>query len=126
MPTLLIVDDNQSVRDTFGPIFTRYGYAVSLAKNGDEALALFVAHGAEAALVDIHMPGGLNGIEVCRAMLSHAKAIKRTVHVWLMTGAPDKNLTKLGLESGAIEVLNKPFDLAVFERQLAEKIKRTS
>jgi DNA-binding response OmpR family regulator len=122
MPTLLIIDDNQSVRHTLKHIFTRAGYTVIDAENGAAGLALFGEKGADAALVDINMPG-LNGVEVCTLLCVQARETGRCLPVWLMTGAPGVDVERLGVDAGAIEVLHKPFDVPKLMRDLAERVK---
>ncbi|MEO7414794.1 MAG: response regulator, partial [Opitutaceae bacterium] len=67
MPTLLIIDDNESVRESLKHVFMRRGYNVVVAPGGEAGLALYAKGGVDAALVDINMPG-LNGIEVCEML----------------------------------------------------------
>jgi CheY-like chemotaxis protein len=117
MPTLLIVDDNESVRESLKHVFMRRGYAVVVAEGGEEGLALHAKGGVDAALVDINMPG-LNGIDVCRLLHQQAENGAPKIPVWLMTGAIGANAEERGLAAGALAVLHKPFDILAFTRDL--------
>jgi len=121
MPTLLIIDDNESVRESLRHVFMRQGYTVLVASGGEAGLALFAKNGADAALVDINMPV-LTGIEVCRLLLSQTLPGGRKLPVWLMTGAIGAYAEEQGLAAGAIKVLHKPFDIPGFVRELQARL----
>jgi signal transduction histidine kinase/CheY-like chemotaxis protein len=66
-PRVLVVDDEQSVRELLGDILEGEGYDVSLAENGSEALELFGDQTFEAVFTDLGMPG-MSGWELARAI----------------------------------------------------------
>jgi CheY-like chemotaxis protein len=107
--TLLVIDDNKSVRDSLRFLLMRRGYTVLLAENGAEGIALAAQGQATGALVDVNMPG-MNGIDVCRALKEQAAAHQRSLAVWVMTGARTPELLRLATEAGALALLGKPFD----------------
>ncbi len=109
--TLLIVDDNPSVRDSLRLLLERRGYTVIVAGSGFEAIALATQHLVDAAIIDVNMPG-MNGLAVCRTLRTRAAEAGRNFPVWMMTGARTPELSRAALESGALEVLTKPFDYA--------------
>jgi DNA-binding response OmpR family regulator len=128
MPTLLIIDDIESVRESLKHVFSRYGYTVVVAESGEAGLALYAKGGIDAALVDINMPG-LNGVQVCRMICEQAAKVGKpgkTFPIWLMTGAIAGYIEDLGLEAGALEVLHKPFDIQKFADDLAEQLKKNN
>ena len=55
---ILVVDDDASVREMLGRVLTGEGYAVQIASNGSEALALIAAHRQDLVLLDLNLPGG--------------------------------------------------------------------
>lgn len=122
MPTLLVIDDNDSVRKTLRHIIERSGYTVLVGDNGTSGLALFDQSGADAAIVDINMPG-IDGIEVCRQLKERTAAKGQNFPVWLMTGAPGADVERLAAEAGAIAVLHKPFDIPRLLREITERLK---
>jgi CheY-like chemotaxis protein len=107
--TLLVIDDNKSVRDSLRFLLMRRGYTVLLAENGPEGIALAAQGQATGALVDVNMPG-MNGIDVCRVLKEQAAANQRSLAVWVMTGARTPELLRLATEAGALALLGKPFD----------------
>ncbi len=109
MSTLLIIDDNQSVRESLRFLLRRRGYEVLVAASGAEALALAAQHPVDGAMIDINMPG-MNGLEVCRQLRELAARTGRSIAMWTMTGARTSELARRSLEQGAIELLGKPFD----------------
>ena len=81
MSTLLIIDDNESVRESLKHVFMRRGYTVITADGGEAGLALHAQGGVDAALIDINMPGP-NGIEVCRKLQEQIGEHGRKIPVW--------------------------------------------
>jgi CheY-like chemotaxis protein len=109
MRTLLIVDDNKSVRDSLQMLIEQRGYAVLAASSGVEALALVAAHAVDGAMIDVNMPG-MGGLPLCRSLRTRASEAGRDFPVWMMTGAPTLDLERAARESGALTLLAKPFD----------------
>lgn len=118
--TLLVVDDNQSVRESLRFLLLRRGYTVLVAEDGAAALALAAQHPVDGAIVDVNMPG-MNGIEVCRALKEREAAKGRTVAVWMMTGARTPDVLKQSREAGALDLLGKPFDIPSLYRRFEEQ-----
>lgn len=123
--TLLVVDDNQSVRDSLRFLLIRRGYNVLVAGDGPEALQIASEQVIDGAIVDVNMPG-MNGIEVCRALRERAAVAGRDTAVWMMTGARSPDLVKLSKEAGALDLLGKPFDLQALYRRFEEEFARRS
>lgn len=63
-PKVLVVDDNAENRALAQATLEDEGYEVLLAGSGEEALALFEAHGPDCVLLDVRMPD-MDGFEVC-------------------------------------------------------------
>lgn len=119
--TLLVVDDNQSVRESLRFLLLRRGYTVFVAEDGAAALALAAEHSIDGAIVDVNMPG-MNGIEVCRVLRERAAAKGRDVAVWMMTGARTPDVLKHSREAGALDLLGKPFDIPSLYRHLEDRL----
>lgn len=111
MRTVLVIDDNKSVRDSMRMLLQQRGYIGLAAATGAEGLALAEVHVIDGALIDVHMPG-INGIEVCRTLRDRAAATNREIALWVMTGARTAQIAKSAAEAGSIELLGKPFDIA--------------
>lgn len=119
--TLLVVDDNKSVRDALRYVLERRGYEACLAESGPAGLAAFDQQEIAGALIDINMPG-MNGIEVCRLLVAKAAARGRPLAVWMITGARTPELLKKSVEAGAVTLLGKPFNIPELFQQFDEKI----
>lgn len=119
--TLLVVDDNKSVRDALRFVLERRGYAACLAESGTAALAAYEQQEIAGALIDINMPG-MNGLEVCRTLVAQAAAKGRPIAVWMITGARTPELLRKSVEAGAVTLLGKPFNVPELFQQFDEKI----
>jgi CheY-like chemotaxis protein len=79
--TILIVDDDEAVRETAVMLVESLGYRAQSAANGREALELVMADGFAAVLTDVVMPG-MNGFQLAR----HIQAIRPDLPVICVTG----------------------------------------
>jgi two-component system response regulator HydG len=107
-PVLLLVDDDDCVRDLVTRFAERGGYRVVSCANGREAMAQLRQTPADLALVDLRMPD-IDGIEVLRAIRDTVP----TCEVVLMTGFGTIANAVEAIRLGARDYLSKPFD---FER----------
>lgn len=107
--TILLVDDDETLRRTGRRILERLGYRVLLAGDGAEALALFRAHAGEVALVisDLRMPG-MGGLELATRLRGERAAVK----VLIASGSMDPGTGDAELEG--FPVIGKPWGLADF------------
>jgi len=117
MPTLLVIDDNKSVRDILQMVLVRKGYTVLMAANGADGLALCADRMVDGVMVDLNMPG-MDGIQVCQALHEQANIAGRAISVWLMTGGYTREAAKLAVQAGALSLIRKPFQLDELYRQL--------
>ncbi|MDO8543923.1 MAG: response regulator [Opitutaceae bacterium] len=109
MPTLLVIDDNVSVRESLRFLLLRRGYQVELAESGPAGIALARERAFDGAMIDVQMPG-MNGIDVCRVLKEEAAAAGRPLAVWMMTGGRSPELIRHATDAGALALLGKPFD----------------
>jgi two-component system OmpR family response regulator len=105
MPTLLIVEDDKTLRDTLEYNLKREGYTVLAASDGNEGIRLAYDQRPDLVILDLMLPG-VSGYDVCRA-------IRRQLTVpILMLSAREEEIDKvLGLELGADDYMTKPFSL---------------
>jgi two-component system response regulator MprA len=105
---ILVVDDDQAVRDALRRALTMQGYSVEVAADGEEALATLSKNGAAVDLlvVDILMPG-LDGLEVTRRL----RADGNQLPILMLTARDQVSDRVAGLEAGADDYLVKPFAL---------------
>lgn len=103
--SILIVDDEQSVRDSLYNWFIEDGYRVECAENGKQALAILEAECYDIILADIKMPG-MDGLELLRRI----KVLKKDAIVIMMTAFATVNTAVQALKDGAFDYVTKPFD----------------
>lgn len=117
---ILVVDDEDSLRETLKEALTSVGYEVLGAANGVEALSLLREKKFDMILSDISMPG-MSGIE----LLGVASQIYPDMPIVLLTGYGDVELARSSLRRGAVDFITKPLKLdelpIVVERNLERK-----
>jgi two-component system response regulator (stage 0 sporulation protein F) len=117
---ILIVDDEQSVRDVLTEYFVEQGYSVQAAVDGQEALALVQASVPDLVLLDVRMPG-LDGVETLRRL----RAIAKDLAIIMVTANEDVGLARDTLKLGALDYIAKPFDFVYLERAIMAGLART-
>ncbi len=103
--TLLIVDDEESVRDSLYNWFIEDGYLVDSAKDAKEALSLIESKNYDIILADIKMPG-MDGLEMHRRI----KSLNKNSIVIVMTAFASVETAVQALKDGAYDYITKPFD----------------
>lgn len=106
-------------------LLTMRGYAVEVARNGPEGLALAAARNFDAVLTDVDMPE-MDGFEFCRQVREQQKAAGRDIPVWIMTGMFRPALAKRAAAAGAVLVLRKPFPIEDVCAQLEQQFEKQS
>src|SRR5437870_12753054 len=102
--TILVVDDEEIMREIVETLLTREGYEVRLASSGAEGLELARAVPFDAAIVDIMMPG-LDGI----ATLDELKRIDEDLAVIIITAYASVESAISAMKAGAFDYITKPF-----------------
>ena len=103
--SILIVDDEDSVRDSLFNWFIEDGYHVECAENAKKALSMLENEGFDIILADIKMPG-MDGLE----MLRRIKLLKSDAIVIVMTAFATVDTAVQALKDGAFDYVTKPFD----------------
>lgn len=107
--TMLIVDDQLSVRTTLDYLLGLDGYRVLTADSGIAAVAIAEREVIDGALIDINMPV-MDGFATCIRLQQAATARGHPLRVWFMSGAFSGAVKRKGTELGAMGVFSKPFD----------------
>lgn len=115
-PTILVVDDEDALRDLVAEVITDEGYNVLKASNGREALEVFKAHQNQIKLVllDMMMPE-MDGRKTYHLLRESSKDVK----ILIASGFTNDEQVKGLLAQGANGVVDKPFHID----RLAEKIR---
>ena len=103
--SILIVDDEESVRDSLYNWFIEDGFRVECAENAKRALTILESDQFDIILADIKMPG-MDGLE----MLRRIKSIKPDSIVIVMTAFATVDTAVKALKDGAYDYVTKPFD----------------
>jgi len=103
--SILVVDDEESVRDSLYNWFIDDGYAVECAENAKEALIMLEARDFDIILADIKMPG-MDGMEMHRRI----KALNKEPIFIIMTAFASVDTAVQALKDGAYDYVTKPFD----------------
>ena len=107
MKTILIVDDMVEIRELIRVTLEMEDYQLSMAENGGQALELAFSHPPDLILLDVKMPEGPDGIEVCRRLKTDSRT--RNVPVFLLTSGGQEVDVEIGFQAGADAYLVKPF-----------------
>jgi CheY-like chemotaxis protein len=107
MKKVLIIDDEVGLCVLMSRILERKGYHTIIAHDGLEGLRLLEQQHVDLVLLDIMMPG-MNGIEVCSQIRNYPTTA--AIPVLLMTAYHSPDTYQKILETGADQILYKPFD----------------
>lgn len=118
---VLIVDDEQAIRDALGRKLRREGFGVILCGDGLEGLRAFHAERPDLVILDIVMPGGMDGLTVCQRV----REVADTPIMMLSAQAVTEEDVIQGLNAGADEYLIKPVRLNEFVARVQALLRRS-
>lgn len=114
LTTLLIVDDIAEMRKLLRLTFSDGNYQIFEAPNGKEALNIILKKKPDIILLDIVMPGNIDGLAICDFVKS---STLKNCRVILLTAKGQKEDFQKGLKAGADIYITKPFSpIALLER----------
>jgi two-component system alkaline phosphatase synthesis response regulator PhoP len=105
MALILIVDDEEDIRQILSYNLIKEGFSVMEASRGDEALTLMETNKPDLILLDVMMPG-MDGIEVCEAIKSNPE--NKSVLICMLTARSEDYSQIAGLDAGADDYVSKP------------------
>ncbi len=112
--TVVVIEDDSHIADLVDMYLRREGFRVIQAGTGEAGLAAIERERPRMAILDIGLPGGIDGMEVCQQLRA-----KHSLPVLMLT-ARDSELDRvLGLELGADDYVTKPFS----PRELVARVK---
>jgi two-component system, OmpR family, KDP operon response regulator KdpE len=118
---ILIVDDEQGIRDALGRRLRRDGFEVVLAEDGTTGLRAFHSERPDLVVLDIVMAGGMDGLTVCRRI----RDLADTPIMMLSAQAITEEDVVIGLNAGADEYLIKPVRLNEFVARVNALMRRS-
>jgi DNA-binding response OmpR family regulator len=117
--TVLVVDDDLTVRDVVRRYLELSGHQVALAGTGEEALVVAAARKPDLVVLDLMLPG-IDGLEVCRRL----RAIS-AVPVVMLTALGEEENRIAGLQLGADDYVTKPFSPRELALRVSSVLRRT-
>jgi DNA-binding NtrC family response regulator len=118
--SVLVVDDEPSVRGMLGSVLNREGFEVHLAASAEEASEIFRRVEPDAVLADVVMPG-MDGVTLLEELLR----LDADVPVLLMTGYGATDAAVDAMRRGAVDYITKPFKrrrvVDALQRALSER-----
>ena len=115
--SLLVVDDEKSIRQMLAIFFGKKGYQVVEAAGGEEAVENVKIKKPDIVLLDMNM-GGMNGLETLKKLLE----IYPDLGVIMATGEQNDEMVRHAMEHGAYGYVLKPFDFLYLELVVSSKL----
>lgn len=114
--SILVVDDDDAVRESLAEYLDDLGYAVTTVDSGERALQAISQNTFDVAIVDLRLPG-MSGENLAKRIHQETPVTRFIIH----TGSMDYRLTKemesIGVSSGQI-LLKPQFDMSVFHQTI--------
>jgi DNA-binding response OmpR family regulator len=117
-PTILLVDDEESIQKLLRYPLERDGYRVVQARDGEEAVQRFRDEPVDLVVLDLALPK-LDGLEVCRRLRAQT-----TVPIIMLTARDEEVDKVVGLEIGADDYITKPFSIREFRSRIKAHLRR--
>ena len=102
--TIVVVEDDTNIADLVDMYLRGEGFRVIQAGTGEAGLAAIERERPRMAILDVSLPGGMDGLEVCRRVRAN-----RSLPVLMLTARDSEVDRVLGLEMGADDYVTKPF-----------------
>jgi DNA-binding response OmpR family regulator len=118
--SILVDDDEVSLRETLTHSFTREGHRVQAVADGNAAIELAGSEGFDVVLLDVALGAGPNGYDVCRTL----RARRNVVPIIMLTALDSEADAVQGLEAGADDYVTKPFGLAELRSRIRAVLRR--
>ena len=117
--SLLVVDDEEAIRNAVRKYLVHQGFEVSVAATGEEALAILGHQKVTGILLDVNLPG-TNGIDLVPRILE----LEPAAAILMLTAVNDATSAALCMQRGALDYLLKPIDLAHLGRAISRALEK--
>jgi DNA-binding response OmpR family regulator len=121
--SILVVDDDDAIRQMVGTLLSEEGYQVELAQNGEEAMRLVRQKRFDLVVLDILMPV-MDGWEVASRMLTDEKT--REIPIVFLTALSSYTDQLKGWRMGCFDYITKPFDIGLFLIRVKAALEKSS
>lgn len=119
--TILVVDDEVDIANLVAMNLSDEGYETHLAHSGDQALDLALKLRPDLVVLDLMLPG-VDGVEVCRQLRNDPRTTATSIIMLTARNLPADRIT--GLEAGADDYVDKPFDVDELLARVQGRLRR--
>ena len=118
MLDILIVEDNKEIGEVLSRLLRKNNYVVSVVDNGEKAMELFDMYGAKLIILDLMLPG-MDGFSVCSRIRKTSNS-----HILIASAKTEKDDKLKGLNLGADDYIEKPYDMDILLAKINGIFKR--
>ncbi|HUQ58305.1 response regulator transcription factor [Lentzea sp.] len=120
MPRVLLIEDDEAVREGLSLALTYQGHTVDAVRTGEEGLELLMTVAPDVVVLDLMLPG-VDGFEVCRRIRASGD-----LPIIMLTARNDDIDVVAGLEAGADDYVAKPAQARVLEARIRAVLRRST
>lgn len=118
MTDILIVEDNKEIATLLADFLRKENYVVSVANTGEKALDIYEKYGAKLIVLDIMLPG-IDGFAICSKIRENSNT-----HILIASAKTEKDDKLKGLNLGADDYIEKPYDIDILLAKIKGIFKR--
>jgi two-component system alkaline phosphatase synthesis response regulator PhoP len=118
---ILIVDDEEDIRELITYNLQKEGFEVTAVESGEQALSEVKNHAPHLVILDLMLPG-MDGLEICRLMKSSSRTAG--IPIVMLTAKGEEADVVTGLEVGADDYVTKPFSPRVLIARIKAVLRR--
>jgi two-component system, OmpR family, alkaline phosphatase synthesis response regulator PhoP len=120
--SVLVVEDDEDIQELVGYNLRKEGYQVAGVASGNDALRAVESNLPDLILLDIMLPGGLDGLKVCRRLKENPKS--EQIPIIMLTAKGEETDIVSGLNMGADDYVTKPFSPKVLLARIEAVLRR--
>jgi DNA-binding response OmpR family regulator len=113
---ILVVEDSDSIRSMIRALMAARGHEVEAVSTGVQGIDAALARPPDAILLDLYLPGGFDGLEVCRRL--RTEAATQLVPIFVISALTDDSVKERVIEAGATAYYTKPFSPTALLKEL--------
>jgi DNA-binding response OmpR family regulator len=117
---IIIVEDDPMMADTIASMLELFGYETVICPTPQAALDAIPQEKPGIILLDLNLPGGMSGIDICRQIKAQPEL--RATQAIIVSAEDDPQTIRTALEAGAARYLIKPIGLDDLEMAIAETL----
>ena len=113
---ILVVEDSDSIRSMISVLMTARGHEVEAVPSGAKGVDAALANKPDVVLLDLHLPGSLDGLAVCQKL--REAELTREVPIIVISAMNDEAVKTRAIEAGATAYYTKPFSPTALIKEL--------